>query len=187
MRTSLWVCVLVVAACGPSSISPRAKSPAPPQGTAEKVGEGYYLTKMPKGVEVPADVNGKPVQPKVTADFAQIPTSNEFWSSIIWQFDARGKNPYSDQMYPHPFTFKAQGGGLEVGYPTEPKVNKKDYMFWHQADLTVGISGQKFPDTRVAAYSDWAVTAAWDNGSAGFRATMGHGLPFVYFTKVKGG
>ncbi len=187
MRTTAWLCALVVAACGPGSISPRAKSPPPPGGTAQKVGEGYYLTKPPDKVEVPADVNGKPVKPKVTSDFAQIPTSNEWWSSMIWQFDARGKNPYSDNMYPHPLTLKAQAGGLEIGYPTVPKVNKKDYMFWHQADLTVGIDGQTFPDTRVAAYSDWAVTAAWDNGNATFRATAGHGLPFVYFTKVRGG
>jgi len=186
MRTTVWLTLLIASACGPSSIEPRPKSP-PPQHASQKVGEGYYLTKPPPSVEVPVNAKGQPVLPKVTPDFAQIPTSNEWWSSIIWQFDARGPNPYSDPMYPHPLTLKAQAAGLEVGYPTVPKVDRVNYMYWHQADLTVGISGQTFPDTRVAGYSDWAVTAAWDNGNAAMRATAGHGLPFVYFTKIKGG
>jgi endoglucanase Acf2 len=187
-KAELFVWIgLVLAACGPSMLSPRAKPPPPPAEFAKKAGAGYYLIKSKEKVEVPANQRGKPVRPKVTADFTGVPTSNDWWSSLIWQFDAREVNPYSDPLYAHPFTFKATATGLEMGYPTDPQVDHRQYMFWHAADLALGIAGRKFPDTRVAGYSDWAVTAAWQDGEATFRATIGHGLPFVYVTKLRGG
>ncbi len=187
MKRSLFVSLLAFAACGPASIAPRVAQSPPPTGSAEQAGAGYYLTKAPEKVELPADANGKPVTPKVTADFSGVPTSNDWWSSLIWEYDARGKNPYSEPLYAHPLTFKAKGDGLEIGYPTEPKVNGREYMFWHQNDLSVGVAGHTFSDTRVANYSDWTVTAAWQEGAGELRATIGHGLPFVYFPRVKGG
>ena len=44
------------------------------------------------------------------------------------------------------------------------------------------VSGQ----TALNGYGDWTVTGQWDDGANQLNATMGHGLPFVYFTKTAG-
>src|ERR1019366_6545370 len=53
----------------------------------------------------------------------------------------------------------------------------------YERDVVVGHEGLASPDTRVASYSDWAVTADWRSGGSRLRATMGHGMPFVYFER----
>jgi hypothetical protein len=60
-------------------------------------------------------------------------------------------------------------------------------MYRFAEDLRAGLVGMKSPDTRVASYSDWAVTAEWKAAGGALRATLGHGLPFVYLTKTDPG
>jgi hypothetical protein len=148
------------------------------------VGAGYYLTVPPPGLDLPGNSQKKPVLPKVTAAFEGPPTSNDWWSSLIWQSDRKGAaNPYSEPMYAHPLTFRAEAAGLGVGYPTKPDVSQYQYMYWHSKDVLVGLEGLTAPSTRVKAYSDWAVTASWQSGPNELSATIGHGLPFVYVTR----
>ncbi len=147
----------------------------------EQVGAGYFLTAPDKRIERPSNHAGELAKPKVTADFDQPVITNTWWASLIWQYDENQTNPYSNNMYPHPLTLRAQAQGLEIGYPTTPDIEKRHYMFWHQPDLVVGLEGLKTQDTRVAGYSDWTVTAEWKSGGNRLRATFGHGLPFVYF------
>lgn len=171
---SFWL----LGACAPGRLAPRPPSGAPED--AESVGAGFILTRPPPEAELPGNRDKQPVLPKVTADFAGVPTSNDWWSSLIWQADAHGKNPYSEPMYAHPLTLKARAGGLAVAYPTRPEVSEREYMYRAAEDIVVGLEGLEAPSARVASYSDWAVTASWRNGADEFRATFGHGLPFVY-------
>ncbi len=172
-------------ACGPSLPSARM-APSVPPGKATPAGPGFYSLQKPSGVLGPSNAQQRPVMPKVTADFTGVPTSNDWWSSLIWQYDTSGANPYSDPLYAHPFSLKAGEAGLGLGYSTEPKVDQRDYMYWYDEELLVGLEGVRFPDTKVAGYSDWAVTAAFQTQAAELRATFGHGLPFAYFKRVKG-
>jgi endoglucanase Acf2 len=175
--------LLTAVACGPGFPDPHVPQGKPASGT--KVGSGYYVSDLPAGGTVPSDIKGKPAKPKVSKDFAQVVTSNKWWSSLIWQFQP--DNPYSENMYPHPFAAHARAAGLGLSYPTDPTINNMSYMYWYDEELVVGLQGLKAPDTHVASYSDWAVTAEWDGESgARLRATIGHGMPYAYFTK-KGG
>ncbi len=132
-----------------------------------------------EGEHGPSNRAGKPVAPKVTDDFRGPPSSNDWWSSLIWPFD---DDPYSRPMFPHPLAMKAGAEGLGIGYPSEAVVHPREYRFPYSEDLRLSVVGLHAPDTRVASWSDWAVTASWANagGSPSMRLTFGHGLPFVY-------
>jgi endoglucanase Acf2 len=169
-----------LAACGPSQLTARP-IPAAPDSPAHKVGKGFVVTVPPAGIVVGANDKHEPVKPKVTEDFEGPPTSNDWWSSLIWQFEA--KEPYSYEMFPHPLALRARGDGLAVGYSDKAVIKGRQYMFPYERDLVVGLQGLASPDTRVASYSDWAVTADWRSGGNRLRATFGHGLPYVYFER----
>jgi endoglucanase Acf2 len=177
------VLLAVLTACGASQIDPREPTPAP-KGKFEKHGPGYISHERPVGTPIATDRRNKSVKPKVTSDFKQAPKSNTWWSSLIWQFDET--NPYSLNLYAHPLVMRAKGEGLGVGYPDKPVVKPREYMQRYAEDLVVGLEGQKFPDTRVASYSDFAVTASWKNAESELRLTIGHGLPYVYATRSGG-
>ena len=172
--------------------APPASPPRPPAGAAaageEAAGFGRFLAALPAGEAGPANRRGEPVRPKVTADFRGPPATNEWWSSLIWQFDAGGKpNPFSENMYPHPLGLRARADGLAVGYPAEPEVSARRYRFPLAPDFVLGVEGLVARAARVDGYSDFAVTAALDGeGGASttpaLRATFGRGLPFVYAT-----
>jgi hypothetical protein len=140
-------------------------------------GGATYGTARIEGERGPSDRQGRPATPKVTADFKGPPPTNDWWSSLIWSFDG---DPYSRPMFPHPLAVRADASGLGVGYPTEPAVESRGYRFPYAADLHLGVAGLHAPDARVAAASDWAVTARWADGAHKMDATFGHGLPFVY-------
>ncbi len=177
--------MLCFAACGPGKLAPRAPLGAPP-GSATSVGPGYFVTARPRGVVPPSNRQKKPVTPKVTSDFQGTPTSNDWWSSLIWQFDREGSNPFSEPLYAHPWSLKAEPGGLGMAYVSRPTVDARDYMYRYDEELIVGLAGVRFPDVKVAGYSDWTVTAAFQTGQHELRATLGHGLPFVYFERPRG-
>ena len=169
-----------LSSCGASSIDPSALPKHPP-GKAGKAGAGFLTKQVPSDEKIALNSAGKRAHPKVTSDFVGVPRSNSWWSSLIWQFDE--KNPYSSNLYAHPFSARAYKDGLALAYVDQPKLGKREYMFPFAEDFRVGLAGLAAPDTRVASYSDWTVTAEWSGASA-LRATLGHGLPFVYFTKT---
>lgn len=183
-RRGLTLASLALLACGPSLQDARPIPPAPgvPSGA---VGKGYYVTQLPGGVLVGGNRDHKKTTPKVTSDFQGPPATNDWWSSLIWQYD--NDEPHSFEMFPHPLTMRASAKGLFIGYADKPTVTPREYMFAYEKDLIVGIEGLTAPETRVAAYSDWSVTAEWLNDQKRLRATFGHGMPFVYFEKTGGG
>ncbi len=145
-------------------------------------------TQLFPGERGPSNRGGVAVAPKVTADFQGPPSSNDWWSSLIWQFD---DDPYSRPMFPHPLAMKAGAQGLGIGYPSEPVVKPREYRFPYAEDLLLSVVGLNAADTRVASWSDWAVTASWGGvpgapSSPSMRVTFGHGLPFVY-ARIRGG
>lgn len=162
-----------------------ATVPASPAGAATiTVGAGSYTTDLPAGAAGPSNTAGAPVAPKITsAVTAKVPT-NDWWSSLAFQRYAG--NPYSENMYAHPLAFHAVAGGLEVSYPTTPAISASQYDFTHARDLTLGVTGLNAPKTEVDGWSDWTVTPYWSDGTRTLRATIGHGLPFVYATPSGG-
>ncbi|MEU8270646.1 glycosyl hydrolase [Sphaerisporangium sp. NPDC049002] len=148
------------------------------------VGVGSYTTDLPAGAVGPSNNAGAPVTPKITsAVTAKVPT-NDWWSSLAFQRYAG--NPYSENMYAHPLAFHAVAGGLEVSYPTSPTISASQYDYTHARDLTLGVTGLNAPSTQVDGWSDWTVTPYWSDGARTLRATIGHGLPFVYATPSGG-
>jgi endoglucanase Acf2 len=189
MRDPGLVVLGLLAACAPAAIEPRPPAPPPDPATSVAAGAGFYATRILDGETPTASERGLAVAPKVTADFTGPPTSNDWWSSLIWQFDRGGAaNPYSEPMFPHPLAMQAEAGGLAIAYPTEVEVDRRGYRHPFTPDLLVGAEGLAAPDARVARYSDWTVTAAWDDGAGAgpLRATFGHGLPAVYVESTGG-
>jgi endoglucanase Acf2 len=140
-------------------------------------GAGSYTTELLPGERGPSNRQGAAVKPKTTGEFRGPPSSNDWWSSLIWQFDG---DAHSRPRFPHPLAMKAEAEGLSIGYPTQPVIAPRDYRFPYARDLRIGVASLHAPDTRVESWSDWAVTAAWIDGERALRATFGHGLPFVY-------
>lgn len=150
----------------------------PPTGVV-RVGLGSYWPERPAGAAGPSNQAGVPVTPLVTADFDGPVPTNDWWSSLVWNY---ADEPHSTDLYAHPLVLRATATGLQMRYPTAVEVTDTRYGFSMANDLHVGLDGLAAPGTRAAAASDWTVTAAWDDGTHRLRATFGHGLPFVYFT-----
>lgn len=167
----LLVGAALTQACG-GARPPRSDEPVSP-GTS--VGAGTFATRPPAGAKIGVTATGQRAKPKFSPDFGGIPTSNDWWSSLLWQYTEDA--PHSLPLYAHPLALRAGRHGLGLGYPDQPEVKKREYMYRYTEDLQVGLVGLDVPRTEVAGYSDWAVTASWPNE---LKLTFGHGLPFVY-------
>src|SRR6476659_11113492 len=80
------VLAMLLVSCGPSRLEPRPL-PAAPGVRSEKVGAGFLVTEPAPDLKVGANRRVELVSPKVTKDFQGPPTSNTWWSSLIWQYD----------------------------------------------------------------------------------------------------
>jgi len=152
----------------------------PARAEEMRVGRGSLQTVRPAGAKGPSDARGAGAVPCVTKRVAGPVPTNDWWSSLVWK--RRPENRYSENLYAHPLAFRARAEGLGVGYPTQAAVapNGRNYHFNYARDLLVGVEGLAAPETRVDGYSDWTVTALWEGGGRTLRATIGHGLPYVY-------
>ncbi len=163
------LCALIL---GPSAV-----------GQPQPVGQGSYSTTLPSGAVGPQNVSGASITPKVSSSFAQPVQTNDFWSSLLYPFFG---DPYSNVLYAHPVNAKATSSGLQIGYTAQPIFAAADYLYPFQPQLTVGVEGMA-PFRAVAdSYGDWTVTALWEGGPTSLRATLGHGLPYVFF-EITGG
>ncbi len=153
------------------------------QAQSVSVGSGSYSTVLPAGEVGPQNFTGINVTPKVSSTFDQPVQTNDFWSSLIYSFF---NSPYSNILYAHPLNCKAVSGGLEIGYTDNHIFVANDYLYPWAAQLTVGVDGLSTVETLTDHYGDWTVTALWEDGARSMEATLGHGLPYVFF-KITGG
>lgn len=147
------------------------------------VGKGSYSTSLPSGEIGPQNFTGQNVSPKISGTFSLPVQTNDFWSSLIFPFFG---DPHSNVLYAHPLSVKAVNNGLQLGYTTDHIFAANDYLFPFSDQLTVGVNGLNASTTLTDSYGDWTVTALWDDGGQTMNATLGHGLPFVFFT-ISGG
>ncbi len=182
---------LTLLGCAGAS-SERVPARPEPSPDTVAVGAGRYTTARLAGEKPPSNQQGRPVEPKVSPAFTAgkaVPTSNDWWSSLIWQFDRGGKpNPYSEPLFAHPLHLQALPEGLGLGSAGKPQVASRTFFFPYVQDLRVGIDGLVAPAARVSGYTDWTVTAEWSAGTPAraLTATFGHGLPFAYFEATGG-
>lgn len=139
-----------------------------------KVGLGSYSLRLPSGAKEPAE------SPFITPDAKRPIPTNKWWSSLVF-------TPYSNQMYPHPLGIQAQEAGLRVFAPGVGSIANVAGVFSRGAgergDLIISTAAQeRFPDARVASWSDWFVTAVLAGKKSRLNLTFGHGSPFVFGT-----
>ncbi|MFC6021031.1 glycosyl hydrolase [Plantactinospora solaniradicis] len=164
---------------------------APTGAGADPLGAGSYTTVRPAGAAGPsgcADIGTNPRR-YVTANApaGAVPT-NDWWSSLLFK---RTECAYSPPLHAHPMAFQPASGGLGVGYTTTPTVSGTpttvgEYHFPYSTEFTLGVTGLNSPDVKVDGWTDWTVSPYWSDGARTLRATIGHGLPFVY-AQVTGG
>ena len=58
-------------------------------------------------------------------------------------------------------TLRANAKGLAIGYSDKPTISPREVHVSLREGSLVGIDGLSSPQTRVASYSDWSVTAEW--------------------------
>jgi len=147
------------------------------------VGAGSYSTVLPSGAVGPQYSNGNIAVPKVSSTFTKPPQTCDYWSSLIYPFYG---DQFSNVMYAHPLNYKAKNNGLQLGYTTTPVYAAQDYLFPFSKQLTVGVVGLNALKTVTDDYGDWTVTALWDDGTRTMKVSLGHGLPYAFFT-ISGG
>lgn len=184
MRRAAAVLLVGLAGCAGAERAPVAHVDPSAQVA---VGVARYTTAPLGDGKPPSNARGEAVRPKVTAAFDGVPTTNEWWSSLIWQFDRDNRpNPFSEPLFAHPLTLQAHAGGLGLAGPGAPQVSARAFFFPYREDLRVGVAGLAAAAARVAGYGDWTVTAQWESGDRRLEATFGHGLPFAYFEAAGG-
>lgn len=147
------------------------------------LGKGSYSTTLPSGKIGPQTSSGANVVPKISATFNKPIQTNDFWSSLIYPYFG---DAFSNNLYAHPLYFKAKNNGLQIGYTSTPVYAAADYLFPFSQQLTIGVTGLNAAKTQTDDYGDWTVAALWDDGTRKMKATLGHGLPFAFFT-ISGG
>ncbi|MCH8569319.1 MAG: T9SS type A sorting domain-containing protein [Balneolales bacterium] len=147
------------------------------------IGQASYSTSLSPGQQGPSLADGQPAVPLLSDVFDQRVQSSNFWSSIKYPFFG---DKHSAPLYAHPLAMKAEANGLQMGYTAEAIVSGRQYSFPRANHLTVGVQGLNTPETTTRHYGDWTVTAEWKSNDREMLATLGHGLPFVYF-EITGG
>ena len=167
MHLSHAICLAVALSVACANASPDEPAIVP-------LGNGSFTTRLPPGAK------GPPSMIYRTPDLKGPMPTTDWWSSLAWV-------PFSDSMYAHPLTLRAQPDGLRVWHPSSITANKVGIFALmpadNKSDLVLGHSKiSQFPDARVAGFSDWFVTAAFEVDGTGMRTSFGHGSPFVYAT-----
>jgi len=148
------------------------------------VGSGSYTTVLPPDGSVPMNELDVPVNPIVTSNVTGPVPTTDWWSSLVFQ--RYSDNPYSSTLAAQPLNLKARSSGLGIGTGTNVSCPSYFYAYFYQEDFLVRLEDMECDSTALHGYGDWTVTARWDDGTSQLDATMGHGLPFVYFTKNSG-
>lgn len=139
-------------------------------------GSGSYTLQLP-----PADAAGRNLPPNGTPRVSGIAVTkpivtNDWWTGLLTYNDAN--------LYNYPLSMKGSANGLVVSYTfLGLGANDTRQPMGPEQPIVVGVSGLTGTYPTVSDYSDWTVTASWNNAGKQFNATMGMGMPFVYCTK----
>ncbi|TKV62173.1 hypothetical protein FDO65_05530 [Nakamurella flava] len=188
-RTGRRVLALVAAAATSVAGLVVIAQPAAAAGVVS-VGAGSYTTDqvgpLPSGC---GSISTDPRQFLTeNAPKGAIPT-NDWWSSLAYK---RLNCAYSENLHAHPLSFLPGANGLGISYSTTPTVTTpakglQEYHYAYAQDVTAGVAGLDAPMVKVDGWTDWTVTPAWTGGSRTMKATIGHGLPFVYVDGITAG
>lgn len=143
-----------------------------------RVGEGSYTTSRPEASAALPELIYK------TKSIKGATPTNQWWSSLVWA-------PHSENLFSHPLGMVCFERGLSVSYPGASIVAAGGNIMGggvsKKGDVVIGHSAtEKFPDARLADYSQWFITAEFADGDSRLRCSFGHGSPFVY-CRLKGG
>ncbi|MDP5274956.1 fibronectin type III domain-containing protein [Chengkuizengella axinellae] len=172
-----------------------------------QVGSGSYTTILPAETDKPAtwfiDPNAQAYpepQPFISSnvtgpdapEWKPTPTS-DWWTNMNW-------DTFSEPQYPHPLAVYPKTQGLQIYYPGNSKLvgasgisATNDVVYPEQGFITAELpkdtsndfvlghsSVGGFSEAKTGGFSDWFVTADFNNGGAGMSVSYGHGSPFVY-------
>lgn len=151
----------------------------PPPACLVQVGNGGYSTVLPNGEIGPSNESHNPISTLFTNNLQAPYPTTDWWSSLAFPFYEN--QTHSLNMFPRPLCTRADNTGLRIGYVPDPVVADNNFIFGFAHDLTLSLKNLDADDTKVSNYSDWTVTADWNDGA--LQAISGHGLPFVYCTK----
>lgn len=140
---------------------------------AENAGSGSYLTQFP-GTDK-AGRNSYPAGiPQMSGKVQGKPApTNEWYSNELI-------NNHGDGIFNYPMALKPIDTGLVMIRPIEYQA------ITAENPVIVGVEGISTPQTSISDFSDWAVTIRWENGNGTMDATIGQGMPMVYYTKSEG-
>lgn len=133
------------------------------------VGKGSYTTQFPG-----TDVAGRNAVPSGTpyvtgrAKNKPIPT-NDWWSAKI-------KNAHCDNLFNYPLTLKTTNSGLVTSYIPWGVIS--DIL-----PIVSGVKGLNASAANISDYSDWLIEMEWKDNTHRLQATVGMGMPIVYYQK----
>ncbi|MDE6277841.1 MAG: hypothetical protein K2M06_07010 [Muribaculaceae bacterium] len=140
---------------------------------AYTAGAGSYLTTFP-GTDAAGRNSYPQGPPALSGAAAELPApTNDWWSNELI-------NPHGAGIFNYPMGLKPVDEGLVLVRPFEQQA------ITAENPLLVGIEGISATQTTVCNHSDWTVTLSWRSGSAAMEATIGQGMPLVYFTRTAG-
>lgn len=137
---------------------------------AENAGSGSYLTQFP-GTDKAGRNSYPPGTPQTSGKASGRPApTNEWYSNELI-------NAHGDGIFNYPMALKPIDSGLAMIRNMEHQAITAENPF------IVGVEGVSSQQTTVSDFSDWTVTIRWQGSSASMEATIGQGMPMVYFTK----
>ncbi len=131
---------------------------------------------------------------KLVPGFSQHVTTNEWWTSFLW--DLWDNNKLSSNTWAMPAVVHANTYGLRVFknrlwtiQNVVSNTTRQEYGFevWPRQAINIGVSGMKTDTAKVVSYGDWNVRTRWDDLSGRqLETTITAGSPYVYVEKTGG-
>lgn len=140
---------------------------------AENAGMGSYLTAFP-GTDNTGRNSFPPGSPQTSGKASLRPApTNEWYSNEL--ISAHG-----DGIFNYPMALKPLDNGLAIIRNMEQQAITAENPF------VVSVEGMNASKTTVSDFSDWTVTINWEGQTSSMEATIGQGMPMVYFTRSEG-
>jgi endoglucanase Acf2 len=130
---------------------------------------------------------GDRVVPKASlrteAMLAQPAPTAQWYSTLLF-------NPKPEAIFVQPLTVKPTLTGLELSLPTKEVVPTErrdtEIRYQHKDPLVFSPAAFKLGQSKLAKTGDWSIDISMANGSDDMRATVAHGVPFVYLSVTRG-